>query len=301
MPAVQSGDDMDDPTAAADAFSHELRMPANWASGVIVCSPHSGRDFPDWFMAETCLSKAALRSSEDAFIDRLIEPALAAGAATLTARIPRSIVDVNRSASELDPEAVACGRSRPTTPRALAGLGVIPRVVSGARPIRNRPISLEEAQRRIDTYWRPYHDALCDLIEEARARFGWAIVIDMHSMPHDAVTHMLPPHPEVVIGDRHGISCGALLRERVCSAFRNGDFRLRLNAPFSGAYVASAYGRPTQAVHVLQIEIDRALYLDSARMEPSADYPQLAEKLGKVLRQIALMRPDSVCVDVAAE
>ncbi|WBU59970.1 N-formylglutamate amidohydrolase [Paracoccus albus] len=292
---------MDDPAAAVDSFSHELRMPENWASGVIVCSPHSGRDFPEWFMAETCLSTAELRSSEDAFTDRLIEPALAAGAVTLTARIPRSVVDVNRSASELDPDAVACGRGRPTTPRALAGLGVIPRVVSGARPIRNQPIPLAEAQRRIETFWRPYHVALRDLIEEARARFGWAIVIDMHSMPHDAVTHMLPPYPEVVIGDRHGISCGALLRERVCSAFRKGGFRLRLNAPFSGAYVASAYGRPTQAVHVLQIEIDRALYLDSERMEPSADYPQLAEKLGKVLTRVAVMRPDSGCVDVAAE
>ena len=220
---------------------------------------------------------------------------------TSTARLPRSIVDLNRGASELDPDTVACGRSRPTTPRALAGLGVIPRVVSGQRVIRNVPVPLAEAQRRIDTYWRPYHQALRDLIEQARARFGWAVVIDMHSMPHDAVAHMLPPHPEVVIGDRHGISCSAALREMVCAAFRHSAFRLRLNAPFSGAYVASAYGRPTQGVHVLQVEIDRALYLDDARMAPSAEYPRLARRLAEVLAQVATLRPDGGQVEVAAE
>lgn len=296
-----TGDLMEDAAPPRDAFSHELRMPAHWASGVIVCSPHSGRDFPDWFLAETCLNMRALRSSEDAFIDDLIRPALAAGAATLTARLPRSIVDLNRGASELDPDAVDCGRSRPTTPRALAGLGVIPRVVSGQRAIRNAPIPLAEAQRRIDTYWRPYHQTLRTLIDEARARFGWAIVIDMHSMPHDAVAHMLPPHPDVVIGDRHGISCSTALRENVCAAFRQCGFRLRLNAPFSGAYVASAYGRPTQGVHVLQIEIDRALYLDDARMAPSAGYAGLAGRLAQVLGQIATLCPDSGRIGVAAE
>lgn len=292
---------MEEPAPPRDVFGHELQMPGTWASGVIVCSPHSGRDFPDWFLAESCLDLAALRSSEDAFIDDLIQPALAAGAATLTARLPRSIVDLNRGASELDPDTVECGPNRPTTPRALAGLGVIPRVVSGQRVIRKAPISLVEAQRRIDTYWRPYHHALRDLIEQARARFGWAVVIDMHSMPHDAVAHMLPPHPEVVIGDRHGISCSAALRERVCAAFRHSGFRLRLNAPFSGAYIASAYGRPTQGVHVLQVEIDRALYLDDARMTPSADYPRLKRRLTEVLEQVATLRPDSGRVEVAAE
>ena len=292
---------MEDQGPARDAFSHELRMPDCWKSGVIVCSPHSGREFPDWFLAESRLDVAALRSSEDAFIDDLIQPALGAGAATLTARLPRSIIDLNRSASELDPDTVECGLSRPATPRALAGLGVIPRVVSGQRVIRDAPIPMAEAQRRIDTYWRPYHQALRALIDEARARFGWAVVIDMHSMPHDAVAHMLPPHPEVVIGDRHGISCSAALREKVCAAFRHSGFHLRLNAPFSGAYVASAYGRPTQGVHVLQVEIDRALYLDDVRMVPSERYADLAGRLAHVLEQVAVLRPDGGRIEVAAE
>lgn len=292
---------MERSAAPQDAFDHVTRMPDAWASGVIVCSPHSGRDFPDWFLAETRLDIATLRSSEDAFMDRLIAPALAAGAATLTARLPRSIVDLNRAASELDPETVECGARRPVTPRAMVGLGVIPRVVSGARPIRDRRIPMAEARRRIDTYWHPYHAALRGLIDAARERFGWAIVIDMHSMPHDAVAHMIPPRPEVVIGDRHGISCGAVLRERVSGLFRQAGFALRLNAPFSGAYVATAYGRPSQGVHVLQVEIDRALYLDDGAMRPSDGYPLLEKKLAQVLRQAAHLRPDCGGARVAAE
>ncbi|MBA4491055.1 N-formylglutamate amidohydrolase [Paracoccus sp. S1E-3] len=284
-----------------DGFGHELRRPNEWASGVIVCSPHSGRDFPDWFLRETCIGINALRSSEDAFIDRLIQPALAAGAVTLSARLPRSIVDLNRAASELDPGAVECAPARTPSPRALAGLGVIPRVVSGARPIRLAPITLTEARRRIDTYWRPYHAALRGLIDEALARFGWAIIIDMHSMPHDAISHLVSPLPDVIIGDRHGVSCGPILRETVCTLMRLAGFRIRLNAPFSGAYVANAYGRPAQNVHVLQIEIDRDLYLDPVSMEPSDGYDALAERLGRVLARVAQLRPDAGHGKVAAE
>ncbi|WBU63610.1 N-formylglutamate amidohydrolase [Paracoccus aerodenitrificans] len=284
-----------------DSHGYILRQPQVWESGVIFCSPHSGREFPDWFLQESRLDVAALRSSEDAFIDRLIEPVLDAGAVTLASRVPRSIVDLNRGTSELDPEAVQCGPHRPTTPRAHAGLGVIPRVVSGARPIRNAPIPMAEAKRRIDTYWRPYHAALRELVEQAMSRFGWAIIIDMHSMPHEAVSHMVPPLPEVVIGDRHGVSCGAQLRENVGHLFRQADFRLRFNAPFSGAYVANAYGRPSQGVHVLQVEIDRALYLDETRTEPSRQFDAFAARLGHVLTRIARLRPDQSIVKVAAE
>ncbi|SDD48478.1 N-formylglutamate amidohydrolase [Paracoccus isoporae] len=284
-----------------DMFSHVLHRPRRWHGGVIVCSPHSGREFPGWFLKESCLDIAALRSSEDAFMDRLIAPALAAGAVTLSARIPRSIVDLNRNATELDPATVDCGPRRPTTPRAMAGLGVIPRVVSGARPIRQAPVPMMEAQRRINSYWRPYHKALRGLVNEALHRFDRAVILDMHSMPHDAVSHMLAPRPEVVMGDRHGVSCGAMIRQQVCALFRAEDFRLRMNAPFSGAYVASAYGRPAQRVHVLQVEIDRALYLDEARIQPSAGYPALAARLGRVLSGAARLPLDANPSGMAAE
>lgn len=276
-----------------DSDSFDLRRPQDWAAGIIVCSPHSGRDFPDWFVAESSLDLAALRSSEDAFVDDLIQPALAAGAITLSARIPRCIVDLNRAPSELDPAAVRDAPRRPSSARAVAGLGVIPRVVSGGRAIHPAPIAMAEAKRRIETFWQPYHKALRQVIAESLDRFGWAVVLDVHSMPHDAVSNMIPPIPDVVIGDRHGTSCEAALRERVSALFRHEGFSLRLNTPFSGAYIATSYGRPSQNVHVLQIEIDRALYLDSATLSPSDGYADVAARLGRIFQAAALIRPSA--------
>lgn len=279
----------------------ELLRPARWESGVIVCSPHSGRDYPQWFLDESHLTMVELRSSEDAFMDRMIRPALAAGAVTLTARVPRSIVDLNRAAQEFDPLTLTCRSGKPASPRALAGLGVIPRVVAGGRPIRARPIALAEAKRRVETYWRPYHSTLRGLIDEARARFGGAIVLDMHSMPHDAISHLVGPLPQVVLGDRHGQGCGPVLRDQLAGLIREAGFRFRLNAPFSGAYMVSNYGRPAQNVHVMQIEIDRAMYLDAQRMQPSAGYEACAARVGRFLERAARLHPSEGAASLAAE
>ena len=126
----------------------DLARPDRWTGGVIFASPHSGRDYPDWFLAESRLTPFELRSSEDAFVDRLIAPAVAAGAVTLTARVPRCVVDLNRGADELDPAAIEGTPSRRADPRIQSGLGVIPRVVAQGRAIRRGKLSAAEAQRR---------------------------------------------------------------------------------------------------------------------------------------------------------
>ena len=126
-----------------------LVRPARWASGVIMASPHSGRDYPEWFLAGTRLPIPVLRSSEDAFMDRLTACASDHGAVTLAAKVPRCIVDLNRGADEIDPLVVRGVPRHPLNQRTLAGLGVIPRVVSQGRTIHDRPIDRAEAERRI--------------------------------------------------------------------------------------------------------------------------------------------------------
>ncbi|WP_262983275.1 N-formylglutamate amidohydrolase [Paracoccus mutanolyticus] len=183
--------------------SFDLRRPAEWLGGVIFASPHSGRCYPEWFLAESRLEARHLRSSEDAFVDRLIEPALDHGAVVLNSLVPRSLVDLNRSADEMDPLVVSGAMPRVMSPRIMAGLGVIPRVVSQGRAIHDRPIAREEADLRISRLWAPYHRALAGLIDESLDRFGGAILIDMHSMPRDALAH-LPRRTPIVARDRNG-------------------------------------------------------------------------------------------------
>jgi len=278
-----------------------LNRPRHWASGVIFASPHSGHDYPDWFLQGTRLPVPVLRSSEDAFVDRLIAPATDFGAVTLAARIPRCIVDLNRGADEIDPLVVRGVPRHPLNQRTLAGLGVIPRVVSQGRVIHDRPIDRAEADRRIDACWRPYHQALAGLIAQARARFGRAILIDMHSMPHDALSHLQGARPDMVLGNRHGLSAAARISDAVASAVEAQGWRLRRNSPFSGAYICSAYGRPAQNVHVVQLEIDRSLYMNEATITPRADFDDFAARMAQVIGRLATLEADPAGDRIAAE
>lgn len=278
-----------------------VTRPRHWLSGVIFASPHSGHDYPDWFLQGTRLPIQTLRSSEDAFIDRLIAPATAFGAVTLAARIPRCIVDLNRGADEIDPLVVRGVPRHPLNQRTLAGLGVIPRVVSQGRVIHDRQIDRAEADRRIDACWRPYHAALSGLIAQARARFEQAILIDMHSMPHDALSHLQGTRPDMVLGNRHGLSAAARISDAVSAAVEAEGWTLRRNAPFSGAYICSAYGRPAQNVHVVQLEIDRSLYMDEATITPRPDFDDFAARIARVIGRLSGLGQDQSGGRVAAE
>lgn len=281
--------------------SYVLTRPRRWLSGVIFASPHSGCDYPDWFLEGTRLPVQTLRSSEDAFIDRLIAPAVDFGAVTLSSRVPRCIVDLNRGPDEIDPLVVRGVPRHPLNQRTLAGLGVIPRVVSQGRVIHDRQMDRAEAERRIQICWRPYHAALVTLIAQARARFGQAILIDMHSMPHDALSHLQGTRPDMVLGNRHGLSAAARISDTVCAAVEAEGWTIRRNAPFSGAYICAAYGRPAQNVHVVQVEIDRSLYMDEATITPRPDFDDFAARIARVIGRLAGHGAQSAGGQVAAE
>ncbi|RCW83971.1 N-formylglutamate amidohydrolase [Paracoccus lutimaris] len=279
----------------------DLIRPPEWKGGVIFASPHSGRHYPAWFLAESRLDPLLLRSSEDAFMDRLIASAPDHGAALLTARVPRCVIDLNRGPEEIDPLVVSCAPPVALSPRIMAGLGVIPRVVSQGRAIYDGPMSQTEAERRIACFWQPYHRALAGLIDEAVARFGGAILIDMHSMPRDALAHLPRPRPDLVLGDRNGTSASPRITAGVADAVMAEGFRLRRNSPFSGAYIAAAYGRPRENVHVVQLELDRSLYMDERRIRERPDFEQFAGRFAGVIARLARLRPDLGERAIAAE
>lgn len=266
-----------------------LIRPASWQAGVIFASPHSGRSYPDWFLQHTRLPIEILRSSEDAFVDEMISCAPDFGAVALFSHVPRCIVDLNRGADEIDPMVVRGMPRHPLNQRTLAGLGVIPRVVSQGRVIHERSIDRAEAEHRIETCWRPYHQALASLIAEARARFGRAVLIDMHSMPHDALSHLQGPRPDMVLGNRHGLSAAGWLSDAVTEAVEAEGWRIRRNSPFSGAYICSAYGRPGQNVHVVQLEIDRSLYMDERSITKRPDFGAFAGRMARVIGKLAAL------------
>lgn len=266
---------------------YNLKRPREWSGGLIFASPHSGSEYPEWFRETTSLPLNSLRSSEDAFVDRLIDAAPEMGAVMLTAHMPRCLIDLNRGAEEIDPQVVSGVPHHPLNQRTLAGLGVIPRVVAQGRTIHDRKLNRAEAEHRIDLYWRPYHATLGRLIQEALAQFGQALLIDMHSMPQDALSHLQGSKPDIVLGNRHGLSSSAQILDRIAGAFESEGFIIRRNSPFSGAYICSAYGHPGRNVHVVQVEINRALYMDEAAITPLPEFEGFAARISGAMQRIA--------------
>jgi N-formylglutamate amidohydrolase len=248
------------------------------------------------------LDERAIRSSEDAFMDMLVADAPALGAPLLAAEFPRAYVDLNRSADELDPGVVAGVRRPAQNPRISSGLGVIPRVVANGRVIYRGKLSLEEAEARINQVWQPYHNTLDALMRQAHDQFGRAVLLDFHSMPHEALDSMSRPgqrRPEVVLGDRFGASCDPLVVEEIEAAFEGAGLAVSRNAPFAGAFVTQHYGRPSHGRHAVQIEIDRSLYMNEQLIRPNGNFQNVKALIAEVLRRV--IGPQAGQVPLAAE
>jgi N-formylglutamate amidohydrolase len=267
--------------------AYDLYSPAVQSTCVIFASPHSGRAYSAAFLAQTKLNSHAIRSSEDAYMDELFADAPSHGAPLIAARTPRAYVDFNRAPEELDPALIEGVRRISPNPRVASGLGVIPRVVAGGRVIYDGKISLEQAHARITQHWRPWHDRLQTLLDESARLFGQSVLIDCHSMPHEALDNITGPRPDVVIGDRFGASASPALVEEVSAALSDAGLRCVRNAPFAGAYVAQHYGKPGRHQHAIQIEVDRALYMNEQTLEKRADFDDLRRLMGAVAARIA--------------
>lgn len=282
----------------------QIFEPVQTTSHVIFASPHSGRVYPPDLTGRAQVSGHVLRSSEDAYVDLLLADASRFGAPLITSEVPRAYVDFNRAASELDPALIEGAPRGGMNPRVASGLGVIARVVSNGRHIYSGKLTMAEALGRIERYWRPYHAALAGLMQRQHARFGQVLLADIHSMPHEALSGNSlrgQPRPQVILGDRYGAACDREVLDRVEAVFRRAGLVVARNAPFAGAYIAQHYGQPSRGMNVIQIEIDRRLYLDEVNVAPGPDFHAFRALMGEVVEGIAeIGRPDDA-LKVAAE
>jgi N-formylglutamate amidohydrolase len=268
---------------------HSIAEPASHDAPFVFCSPHSGRHYPRILMESSRLDALALRKSEDMYVDELFSGVTDLGAPMIAARFPRAYVDVNREPYELDPElfgsqlpSYANGQSI----RVAGGLGTIARIVADGEEIYHTPPSLPAALERIERLYRPFHADLSDLLERARVRFGVAILIDCHSMPSAAMNHAAGARPDVVIGDRFGASCDQRLTRLVRDQLQRLGYHAQLNRPYAGGFITEHYGRPSKGVHALQIELNRALYVDETSLRPTKRFGQLQLDLTALCRRL---------------
>jgi N-formylglutamate deformylase len=281
--------------ALGSLFEHafDLALPQQQRVPFVFASPHSGRVYPDSFIRASRLGALGLRRSEDAFVDKLFASAVTLGAPMIAARFPRAYLDANRAPGEIDPamfaEPLGIAVDPPGT-RVNAGLGVIPRIVRDGAEIYSGKLPAREAEMRLSLLYRPYHSALAKLLEDTRQRFGCAVLIDCHSMPSAAAI------PDAVLGDRYGMASAHALMRKAEIDFERQGFTVARNTPYAGGYSTHLYGRPMLGLHALQIEINRALYLNEDRIEPNGRFAEMAQRIGAAVRDLtaidpALLRP----------
>src|SRR6202521_1919794 len=258
----------------------EIVEPAVWRAPIIFNSPHSGSIYPGEFLNASRIDLPALRRSEDSFMDELIGGLSDRGFPTVRVNFPRSYIDVNREPYELDPRMFS-GRlpsfANTRSMRVAGGLGTIPRVVGDGQEIYRERLSIDDALGRIEALYKPYHRALRRLINKAHQAFGTVVVVDCHSMPSIGVSRDEPRRPDVVIGDRYGTSCAPLLADMVEETMGRLGYSIGRNKPYAGGFITEHYGNPASGLHTIQLELNRAIYMDERRRERSARFSQVAK------------------------
>jgi N-formylglutamate amidohydrolase len=256
----------------------EIVEPAEWRAPIIFNSPHSGSAYPDEFLKASRIDLATLRRSEDSFMDELIADLSDRGFAVVRVHFPRSYVDVNREPYELDPRMFA-GRlpsfANTRSMRVAGGLGTIPRVVGDGQEIYRDRLAVEDALKRIEALYKPYHRALRRLINKVYQAFGTVVMVDCHSMPSVGISRDEPLRPDLVIGDRYGTSCAAVLADMVEATMGSLGYSVGRNKPYAGGFITEHYGNPASGLHAIQLELNRAIYMDERRRERGPNFTQI--------------------------
>ncbi|MBB4006728.1 N-formylglutamate amidohydrolase [Allorhizobium taibaishanense] len=275
----------------------DVREPEQHSIPFVYNSPHSGRDYPQEFLARSRLDGLSIRRSEDHFVDELFAAAPDHGAPLLYAKFPRAYVDVNREPYELDPKMF----TGPLPPyvnahsvRVAGGLGTIARIVAENMEIYRERLTAEEGIARIETIYKPYHACLRRLVARTHARFGAAVLIDCHSMPGNIRLSGSAVRPDFIIGDRYGTSASADITQAALEILEDFGFTAVRNKPYAGGFITEHYGRPARGLHALQIEINRALYVDEATLQKRANFSAMAAILSRFVARMADMSPSLV-------
>jgi len=280
----------------SDRAAFETIRPRRLVAPLVFNSAHSGRVYPERFLAMTRLDHLSIRQSEDAWIDELFGRAPHLGAPLLRAHFPRAYLDVNREPWELDPEMFIdplSDRFNTTSPRVAAGLGTIAKVVAENKPIYRERLTLEDARMRIEGIYKPYHQALQNLLTDAVAKFGVALLVDCHSMPRITRTGERTA-PDVVLGDRYGTTCAPAIIDLVDTIFTAAGLKVARNRPYAGGFCTRTYGRPQHGVHAVQIEISRHLYMNEVTLTRNEGFEPMRALLERLI--LALIGLDLVAL-----
>lgn len=274
------------------APAYSLSHPEPSPLPLLIAVPHAGRSYPASLLERMRNPGFAALKLEDRLVDLLgQEVARRTGAALLIAHAPRAMIDLNRDVHDVDWEMFSRGRPDALgsyTPgfRVRSGLGLIPRRIPGLGELWKRRHEAEELSARIASIHAPYHECLSQTLAAIKARWGAAMLLDLHSMPPLSFPGGQPA-PEFVLGDRFGTTCHGSLVANCFAYFAEMRRGAAHNRPYAGGYVLERHGAPLDGIHALQLEIDRSSYLDSSLAEPGEGFAGMVELLCELVRRLA--------------
>ncbi|MEP1209577.1 MAG: N-formylglutamate amidohydrolase [Rhizobiaceae bacterium] len=272
-----------------------LHQPAEQRVPYVFNSPHSGRRYPDSLLTASGLTAMEIRRSEDVLVDQLFASVVGLGAPLLAAEFPRAWLDVNREPYELDPKLFSeslPAHANSRSMRVAGGLGTIPRLVAENLQIYKQRPSLAEAMSRIENVYRPYHETLRGLMAKSSVNFGYAVLVDCHSMPSSGARNEGKSRPDIIVGDRYGTSCDGDISRAIMRQFADLGYSVTRNKPYAGGFITEHYGRPLKGLHAVQIEINRGLYVDEKTLEPNAGFARLTRDINAVMSRVVSL-PDA--------
>jgi len=278
----------------AQAFSEnshfEVLEPVTQSVPLVFNSPHSGRLYPQSFLERSRLDALGIRRSEDHYVDELFSVAPVLGAPMLVAHFPRAWLDVNREPYELDPrmfDGALPSYANINSIRVAGGLGTVPRVVAENMEIYRHRMPVEEALERVERVYKPYHACLRRLIVRTHVAFGFAVLIDCHSMPGNIRVSGTGLRPDFIIGDRYGTSASGELSRLAMRLLEDMGFSVVRNKPYAGGFITEHYGRPAKGLHALQIEVNRGLYVDETTLARRPDFTALQTAISVFLENFS--------------
>jgi N-formylglutamate amidohydrolase len=268
---------------------------------LIISVPHAGRCYPDAMKTLARLSETQLKPLEDRFADTLAAAAFAAGVQGVVANTARAWIDLNRSEQETDPGLIDLpgGVLPMISAKVRGGLGLIPRRLSGGGDIWHRRIGANNLIQRIAEHHRPYHETLGMLLDKVWRKFGVAILLDVHSMPSIAESNGIVG-PQLVIGDSFGRTSHDRFTACAASVAEEHGLNAAVNHPYAGGHILKRHAQPQRGYHAIQIEVDRALYLDEALDKPGSGVEGMQRfiaGLAFALIDEALVRPQAVAAE----
>ena len=284
---------------APNSFS--LSDPAIQEVPLVVSSPHSGRNYPSEFQKMSRMPLVALARSEDRFVDMLVDGSVGLGIPVLAASFPRSFVDVNRSPLDLDPKLIngisGLLAQQPLNEKVQQGLGVVPRLAGGGAEIYRDSLQIRQVRKRLLRYYFPYHKMLKALVARTCDKFGYAIILDFHSMPSKSLNVTHGGQGNVVIGDVYGRSATLGIVHNVVNAFVDMGYKVLRNQPYAGGFITQYYGKPRARISAVQIELSRASYMDEKTLQPNENFINTRSDITSFLDSFSRSLEDSCAAE----